>query len=58
MSQAEINTFAKQVAMKWEEEKRVLGSKTNPGTAFLRTQLRKRREAQRQMQEQISAKLK
>lgn len=58
MSQQEINTYANQLKLKWTNEKNeVLRRPSSPGTAFLRNQLRKRREQQRQMQETIVSSL-
>lgn len=58
MSKAELNTYAAQVKMTWEQDKnKVLGVKTNPGTSFLRRQLRQRREQQRMMESAIISKL-
>lgn len=58
MSQAELNTFARQVQMTWMEEKNTPSEKkVNPGTSFLRKKLRERREQQRRMESAIASKL-
>lgn len=57
MSQTELNTYANQVKATWMKENEVIRKPSSPGTAFLRTMLRKRREQQRQMQETIASAL-
>lgn len=58
MSEMQINTYANQLKTKWTNEKnQVVRKPSSPGTPFLRTMLRQRREQQRQMQETIASSL-